>query len=194
MNNYKLINEDRILRPVRLGDAEFIVKLRNQPHVMGKVHDTSSDVEKQKKWIADYLRRDNEYYWIIETLDHNPIGTTSLYNFNVDTGDIESGRLVMMRDARINVIASRIQMFDFAFEVLKVKQILCDIVATNLSVIKYTEMCGAQRVSTSMVAGVNGNTIGVIWFAETSERWPANRKRLLHYCHNPSKARIEIES
>ena len=47
-------------------DAEFIVMLRNQAHAKGCVNDTSTDVERQRQWIRDYLKRDNEYYWIIE--------------------------------------------------------------------------------------------------------------------------------
>ena len=36
--NFILQNEDTILRPVTVADAALIVRLRNQPHVQGKVH------------------------------------------------------------------------------------------------------------------------------------------------------------
>ena len=60
--SYILRNEDRVLRPVTLDDAEFIVTLRNQAHVKGCVNDTPLDVEKQRQWICEYLKRENEYY------------------------------------------------------------------------------------------------------------------------------------
>ncbi len=183
--NYILQNEDTILRPVTVADAELIVRLRNQPHVQGKVHFTSGDISAQEKWIFNYLQRDNDFYWIIETLEHQPIGTQSLYNFNPETGDIESGRWVLLRNTRVNVMANRILNFDFAFNVLKAKRILWDVVVTNESVIRYSDMCGSRQIKKGKIQGVGSEDVEVIWYGETLESWSVNRKRLIRYCKAP---------
>lgn len=184
MNKYVLKNEDRIMRPVTMSDAEFIVRLRNQPHVKGRVHDSVIDVQSQKAWLEAYFKRENEYYWIIETLDHRPIGTESLYNYNSETNTIESGRWVLLANERINLIASTIQFFDFAFDVLGVDRIVFDIVATNKSVIRYQELCGAVPTHVIKESGIGGKAADVIWYEQKAVNWPVNRAKISHFCRN----------
>ena len=48
------------VRLVREEDAEFIVKLRTDPKLGRYIHATDNNVEKQRKWIRDYKKREND--------------------------------------------------------------------------------------------------------------------------------------
>lgn len=183
MNNFILKNEDRILRPVTIDDAEFIVKLRNQEHAKGFIHNTSNDVEKQRQWIRDYLSRDNEYYWILTDLIGRPFGTQSFYDYNANKNEIVAGRWVKMEGFENNAISSHVQLFDFAFNVLKVNAVINDVVSTNKAVIKYHHFLGEKEFYHEYnVKGVGDANVERIWFREDTESWKVNRQRLIKFC------------
>ena len=177
-HSFFLRNSERTLRPVTIEDAEFIVWLRNQPHVKGCVNDTSIDVEKQRQWIRDYLQRDNEYYWIIETPDGEPFGTTSLYHYDAEKNQIESGRWVELKGEKYtyNLFTSTIQINDFAFGTLNVDSIVFDVVATNKRVIRWHKMYGAEVTGIAKNAVIlDGVPTDVIWMRITKRKWPEIR-------------------
>lgn len=192
-NNYIIQNEDRILRPVTMDDAEFIVKLRNQKHASGFIHDTSLDVEKQREWLRAYFQRENEYYWIITTLDGTPYGTSSLYNFDKEKNQIEGGRWIRMPGYDSNMISGHVQMRDFVFNVLNVDKVVCDVVSTNKRVWKYHKDILKEHLTgkVEVVEGVGGGKVEVNWFEESRESWNANRSRFLHLCGDMSKWSIK---
>ena len=70
------------LRPVQMTDAAFIVWLRNQDYVKGRVGDSASDVASQQKWLETYFQREGDYYFILETLGGIPLGTNALYEIS----------------------------------------------------------------------------------------------------------------
>ena len=173
-----LKNEERTLRPVGVDDAAFIVKLRKQAHVKNCINDTSMDIERQRQWIRDYLLRDNEYYWIIETPDGEPFGTISLYHYVAEKNQIESGRWVELKGENYtyNLFKSAIQLNDFAFNDLKVSCVVFDVVATNKRVIRYHLSYGAEVTGVEKNAVVLGNVPhDVIWMRITREKWPEIR-------------------
>ena len=173
-----LKNEERTLRPVTVEDAEFIVRLRNQAHAKNCVNDTSTDVEKQRQWIRDYLKRDNEYYWIIETPDGEPFGTISLYHYDAEKNQIESGRWIKLKDGNnvYNLFKSIVQFYDFAFDVLKVDKLVFDVVATNKRVIRYHQSYGVEITGTERNAVVLGGVPhDVVWMQVSREKWPEIR-------------------
>ena len=181
--SYVLRNEYRILRPVTIEDAEFIVKVRNQPHAKGCINDTSLDVEKQREWIREYLKRENEYYWIIETLDGRSIGTSSLYHYDPDKQQLESGRWVLIADApEGNFFADRVQMRDFVFNILGIKRLVFDVVSTNKQVLKFHRMCGAIETNLQKDALVIQNkSVDMVWFEETPESWASVRPKICRW-------------
>ena len=175
-----LRNNERILRPVRIDDAEFIVYLRNLPHVKGRINDTPVDVEKQREWIRQYLETPNDWYWIVESLKHEPLGTTSLYHYLAAKNQIEIGRLAMIKDHGINLIASRIQIMDFAFNSLGVDRVVCDVVSHNKPVLRYHKLLGEKAICVEAAATrIEGQSVDVIWFEQTKDEWPKNRARQL---------------
>lgn len=192
MNNYTLRNEDRILRPVTLDDAEFIVRLRNQEQAKGFIHNTSNDVDKQRKWIEDYLQRENEYYWILTDLEGNPYGTQSFYDYNQEKNEIVVGRWVKMPGFENNAISSHVQLFDFAFNFLKVDAVISDVVSTNKGVIKYHKFLGEKEFYHEYnVEGVGDVKVERIWFREDKDTWQVNRAKLLKFCGNAELWTVE---
>lgn len=185
--NHSIIlkNDERTLRPVTVDDAEFIVMLRNQAHAKGCVNDTSMDIETQRQWIRDYLLRDTEYYWIIETPGGEPFGTVSLYHYDARENQIESGRWVELRDKKYsyNLFKSAIQLNDFAFTELNVARIVFDIVVTNKRVIRYHQTYGAETIGVEKGGVVLGGIPhDVVWMQITRRKWPEIRAFLERMC------------
>lgn len=191
-DNYIIQNEDRILRPVTMEDAEFIVRLRNQKHAKGFIHDTSLDVDKQREWLKRYFERENEYYWIITTLDGTPYGTVGLYNYDSNTNQIETGRWIKLLGYDGNMFSSHVQTRDFAFNVLKVDRVVLQVVSTNTQVLKYHKNILREREygSVKHVIDSSGVPVEEILFEETRETWEKNRARLLRFCGDMSKWKI----
>ena len=188
--SYILRNKRWIQRPVVEADAEFIVQLRNQARAKGCINDTSLDVEKQRQWIRDYLKRENEHYWIMETLEHVPVATTSLYNYDAERQQIETGRWVRTvnaPEANIqNTLAGRIQTNDFVFKTLGIKRLVFDVVSTNKPVIKYHRLCGA--IETGLKKGkfiIQNKPVDMICFEETPESWAKVRPCICRWAGLP---------
>src|SRR5208283_4596557 len=53
------------LRPVQITDAPFIVWLRNQDYVKGRVGDSAPDAASQEKWLETYFEREGDYYFVV---------------------------------------------------------------------------------------------------------------------------------
>ena len=186
--SYILRTPNSVLRPVTEDDAEFIVKLRNQSHTKGCINDTSLDVEKQRKWIRDYLKRENEYYWICEWRDGRLIGTSSLYHYDAEKKQIETGRWVQIADAPGgNFFAGRVQMNDFVFNTLGMKRLVFDVVATNRQVLRYNRLCGAMETGVEQNGAIiEGKSVDLVWFMETPESWAKVRPKICRWAGIPS--------
>ncbi|MDP1622520.1 MAG: GNAT family N-acetyltransferase [Bacteroidales bacterium] len=77
-----------ILRTVEEDDAEFIVRLRTSERLGRYISMTSSDIEKQKDWIREYLVREKEgreYYFLCVDRNGNRFGTYRIYNIQRDS-------------------------------------------------------------------------------------------------------------
>lgn len=87
-NIIKGITRHICFRLVDIDDAEFVLSLRLD---MGKsrfISHVDKDVDAQKRWIADYKKREaerTEYYYIIENHAAERLGTIRLYDFQGDS-------------------------------------------------------------------------------------------------------------
>lgn len=125
----RLVNED---------DAEFIVDLRTNPQLNQYINNTSSDVNKQKEWIADYKKREElgvEYYFIIQ-LEGIPIGTGRIYN--IENNKFVSGSWVFSPNAPVGAsVLGSIICKEIAYEELNLERDIADIRKDNKRVIRY---------------------------------------------------------
>lgn len=106
-------------RFVEEGDAEFIVRLRTDPRLSRFIHDTDSDVEKQREWIRNYKVREaegKEYYFVIS---HNDISAGLIRIYNIHDKIFTVGSIIMDKDAPFHcVLAATIMAKEVAFEIL----------------------------------------------------------------------------
>ncbi len=165
------------LRPVDIGDAAFIVTLRNQPFAKGTIHDTSTSVQKQIAWIQNWQMRTHDYYWIIETRgDHGtPIGTIGFYDIDLELNEGMPGRWVMMPQSQINIMAPFVLMYAFVFDQLNVSRVIMDVVASNRKVRRFHELYGAKYISPPARYVGTEEEVGVplVWFQFSKEDWPS---------------------
>lgn len=106
------------LRSVREEDAEFILRLRNNPQISKFLPPLNVSIDQQKAWIAKQRLDNDSYYFIIEDKGFNPIGTISVYN--IDGDHAETGRFCSTGDSVQNMEAAVLN-DDFIFQTLKLE-------------------------------------------------------------------------
>lgn len=165
------------LRPVQMEDAEFIVWLRNQEYVKGRVGDSATDSASQQKWLEVYFERKDDYYFILETLGGFPLGTTGLYE--ISGKNAEWGRYVIRPEVNA-AVTSAILTFDLAFEKLALHELLARCVSTNLNVHSIVKKCGFLQTETRQASQtIGGQPVDMIHFVLKAENWFRSRERLL---------------
>jgi len=167
------------LRPVRMDDAAFIVWLRNQDYVKGRVGDSASDVAAQEAWLTAYFRREGDYYFLVETLGGIPLGTHGLYDISATTA--ESGRYIIRPEAPA-AVPSSILAYDLAFEQLDLRELLARCVSTNHAVHSLNRKFGFKQVGSTHAAQIiNGKSVDMVNFVLTAEDWPKARERVVPF-------------
>jgi len=165
------------LRPVQMKDAAFIVWLRNQDHVKGRVGDSASDIAGQNKWLETYFERRNDFYFVLETLDGTPLGTNALYE--ISGQNAEWGRYIVRPEVRA-ALSSAILIFDLAFEKLKIGELLARCVSTNTKMHSIVKKCGFSQTETRLANQIiGGQPVDMIHFVLKAVDWPKFRERLL---------------
>jgi RimJ/RimL family protein N-acetyltransferase len=165
------------LRPVRLGDATFIVWLRNLDYVKGTVGDSAKDVATQEAWLGAYFEREGDYYFISETPSGIPMGTHGVYD--VRGSSAEKGRQIMRSDVMAGV-PTAVMATDLAFERLGLTELRSTCVSTNLNVYSLHRKSGFKEVGITRAAQIiGGRPVDLIQFLLTAEDWAKVRVRLL---------------
>jgi RimJ/RimL family protein N-acetyltransferase len=165
------------LRPVRMEDAGFIVWLRNQDYVKGKVGDSAADVAGQEKWLRTYFEREGDYYFIIETLNGISLGTHSIYD--VAGGEGELGRWIVRPGVQA-AIPSQMVAIDTAFGALRLKLLRNTTVSGNRSVISISRKLGFRQIGIARAERtIGGKTIDMVHFTLTAGDWANSRERLV---------------
>jgi hypothetical protein len=106
-------------RFVTENDAEFIIKLRTDPRLTRFIHDTDSDVQKQREWIRNYKVREaegKEYYFVVSNNDI-PAGLIRIYHIHDKVFTV--GSFIMDKGAPMHcALATTIMAKEIAFEIL----------------------------------------------------------------------------
>lgn len=100
------------LRAATLEDAQFTYDIRQDKEKTRYIHPINGSVEQQKEWLEQQRKREGDYFFIIETREGMPIGTSSVYNIKGEEG--ETGRILLLGTPLQNVEA-HILGYDFAF-------------------------------------------------------------------------------
>ncbi len=165
------------LRPVQMNDAGFIVWLRHQDYVKGRVGDSAPDAASQQQWLETCFQREGDCYFILETLGGIPLGTNALYD--ISAGQAEWGRYIVRPEVRA-ALPSAILIFDLAFDKLDLRELLARCVSTNLTVHSLVKKCGFRQTETITASQViGGQPVDMIHFVLKAGDWPGCRRRLL---------------
>ena len=165
------------LRPVQMNDAAFIVWLRNLDHAKGNVGDSAADIAGQGAWLANYFKREGDYYFIVETLGGIPVGTYGIYDIKGDTA--ESGRWII-RPGVPAAVPSGILLFDVAFKKLRLREILGRTVASNHQVLSINRKFGFRQIKVESGSQmIGGKAVDMVHFILTAQDWSRAREGLL---------------
>lgn len=179
------------VRPVRLEDAAFIVWLRNLDYVKGNVGDSAMDVAGQEAWLQQYFERDNDYYFMVESLKGIPLGTHGIYNVNGTSA--ERGRHIMRREAMAGV-PTAVLSADWAFGSMRLRELRSWVVATNAEALSIHRKSGFKEVGRIAEAQmIDGKPVDKVEFLFTAEEWKKRRDHVLPLAHIAGKQVLEWE-
>lgn len=137
--NKKFNGQYTIIRPVYQTDAESTLKMRLDLDKAKYLHPVENNINKQRQWIANQIKRPGDYYFLALSKEDDPIGTFSIYNIENEKG--YSGRLLMFGNA-LQSYEVNIMVFRFAFEYLNLKLINGDVDVRNEKAIRFDKQFG----------------------------------------------------
>ena len=170
--DYKLEGKYVYLRSVTEDDAEFILKVRNDPRVSKYLPPLNVTVDQQRQWISKQRADSNSYYFILETPDLVPIGTLSIYDIVGDHG--EGGRSCSIGEPAANIEAS-VLLNNFTFETLGLSYATIWVYEENKAVIALNEAFGYEWTSEGEDANGQPYKVGIL----RKENYLAKREKLL---------------
>ena len=141
----KLIGKYVTLREVREDDAEFILNLRCDEKKSKFLHKTEFDIENQKKYIKSYFEKSDEWYFISEDKDGNPIGTYRIYDLKEESFCIGSWLMVDGTTVEQSFETDYLVRI-YGFDVLCFNKIHFDVRKGNKKVLRYHKSVGAVQV------------------------------------------------
>lgn len=157
-----------------VSDAGFIVALRQASERTQYLHRVSPDVAEQAAWLARYLERQGDYYFIIERKQTGaPEGTIGLYDVAPDGRTAEWGRWVTSASS-LGALESAFLIYLFAFEHLSLDAVYCRTVADNARVVSFHDSLGlevARRLPAHFE--LDGTRHDAVEHALTREAWAA---------------------
>ena len=134
------------LREITLDDAQFVLDLRCDSNKSKFLHKTENNLDKQIDYIKSYFKKDLEWYFIIEDLNHVPLGTLRIYD--VVDNHYTSGSWLMKDGSTLAQAVEGIILFkDFAFNELGFDKDIFDVRKQNKKVLNFHKMCGAKILS-----------------------------------------------
>lgn len=118
------------MRPVEERDAEVTFKMRSDPEKSRFIHAATGTVEDQRNFIKKQRETEGDYLFLIEDLNGKTIGMKGIYNYNPKENVIETGRYIGFGSQIQNIEALYLS-FDFAFDILCVKEIVMSVLEIN---------------------------------------------------------------
>jgi hypothetical protein len=76
----RILGKNLVFRNVECDDAEFILKLRNNPTNSKYLSVTSASVEDQRNWILAYAKSMDQAYFVISDREGSPLGCVRIYD------------------------------------------------------------------------------------------------------------------
>mgnify|MGYP005956926121 CR=1 FL=1 len=133
------------LREVELDDAPFILALRCDEKKSRFLHKTENNLEKQIEYLKRYKTLDDEWYFIIENKQNEPLGTSRIYDV---CGTQYTPGSWLMKDGSLpeETLEGSLLAGQMAFEVLGFEKSFFDVRKGNKKVIRFHLSGGAKIV------------------------------------------------
>lgn len=126
-------------RFVEIADAPFILSLRIDERLGRFLSATSIDVSKQEKWLELYKERENrneEFYFIFESINGYKYGLSRIYN--IDESSFEIGSWLFAHDAPEGLsILADLATRDYAFQTFNFEYCRFEVRKANKTVSNY---------------------------------------------------------
>jgi RimJ/RimL family protein N-acetyltransferase len=134
-----------IFRDANVNDAAFILKLRTDNQKSRYLSTTDAGLEKQKSWLNQYASQNDQAYFIIETLEGEPLGTVRLYD--AQGNSFCWGSWILKEGApKIAGIESALMVYAYALDYLKFEAAHFDVRKGNETVWRFHERFGALKI------------------------------------------------
>lgn len=136
------------LRLVTLSDAEFILALRTQTKKNRYLNPVENNLQNQQQWLKGYKKREQagqEYYFIIESQHHEPLGLVRIYDLQPESFCWGSW-LIKDQAPKSTAIESALCIYEFGFYCLGYPKAHFDVRKDNQRVIAFHQRFGAKII------------------------------------------------
>jgi len=189
--SFSLIENDILcLREIRKNDIEQIRIWRNQEDIRKYFHENSViGSQEQAEWYKRYQKKSDDIMFIIamKTKYKESIGTTALYNIDLDNKTAEFGRLMIppknMKGRGFGKQATILTCI-YGFEILKLKSLHLSVLVNNQKAIQIYGHIGFQE---------KNRTDGILYMDVGKEEFFQVNKNLIgsEMCFKREKSEIE---
>lgn len=164
------------LRPITMKDANFIYQIRRHPELSKYIGEIDSQFSVHMEWLEQYFHREGDYYFCIERLSGEPIGTIAIYDVTQQSGNW--GRWVVSPSMPA-AAASVWLIFHIAFDILGLSSVYSNTVIDNSSVVSFHDNCGLLRTGIERDGlNIKGVSYDMIIHLASKENWPLIQQRL----------------
>ena len=169
---------DVSLRPVEERDRDRLLAWRNRPQVAAFMYsDHLIAPDEHDRWFDGLGANRRRCDWIVQ-LDGAPVGLTSLVDIDRDQGRATVARYLAEENARGQGVGgfAELKVADHAFEVLGLRKLWSEVLATNEAALASHLSSGFQREALLRAHVVKqGRPIDVIGLGLLAEDWRAGR-------------------
>ena len=166
------------MRPIAISDAEVTFKMRSDPEKSRYIHGATGTVDDQRAFIRKQISAVDEFLFVVEDLQGNPIGMRGLYDYDPMRGTIETGRF-MSFGTQLQTLEAMCLGFDFAFDILGVDAVKMSVLADNSNMHGIQEKFGAEVTETHFNSEFGCDSICSILYKETYAVKKKHMKRLI---------------
>lgn len=116
------------LRSIDSSDAEFSLSIRQDKKKTRFLHTVDNNLNNQIKWIENQRKANNDYFFIVETIDNKPIGTIGIYDIEDKVGHY--GRILSIGDP-FQTFEANMLAVKWAYEFLGLDELYGDVEVEN---------------------------------------------------------------
>lgn len=143
-----IVGTDVVLRLIEREDSDLVVKWRNNPRVKANLFGRMPlSRAGHNAWFEAYQRLGQEMVFIIETLEHVPVGTVGLSKIDHQNQSAEFGRMLIGEDSYIGrglASDATITLLRFAFSELNLNRVFLEVFSFNDDAVETYRRCGFE--------------------------------------------------